>query len=90
MQLLATPAGPSRHSLVHGGKVDMNRKECVARNKVTNLALTYTNEVFLGQNLRAQLFSPYGAEATPLDTFQFAAVSRISRRPCITSASPID
>lgn len=46
-----------------------------ARNKVTNLALTYTNEVFLGQNLRAQLFSQdleatYGAEATPLDTFQ--------------------
>ncbi|HEY0685021.1 MAG TPA: TonB-dependent receptor [Steroidobacter sp.] len=46
-----------------------------ARNKVTNLALTYTNEVFLGQNLRAQIFSQdleatYGAEATPLDTFQ--------------------
>ncbi|MFC4313227.1 TonB-dependent receptor [Steroidobacter flavus] len=46
-----------------------------ARNKVTNLALTYTNEVFLGQNLRAQLFTQdleatYGAEATPLDTFQ--------------------
>ncbi|GFE82225.1 TonB-dependent receptor [Steroidobacter agaridevorans] len=46
-----------------------------ARNRVTNLALTYTNEVFLGQNLKAQLFSQdleatYGAEATPLDTFQ--------------------
>lgn len=46
-----------------------------ARNKVTNLALNYTNEVFLGQSLRAQIFSQdleatYGAEATPLDTFQ--------------------
>lgn len=46
-----------------------------ARNRVTNLALTYTNEVFLGQNLKAQLFSQdleatYGAEATPLETFQ--------------------
>lgn len=46
-----------------------------ARNKITNLALTYTNEVFLGQNLRAQVFSQdmagtYGAEATPIDTFQ--------------------
>lgn len=46
-----------------------------ARNKVTNLALSYTNEDFLGHQLRAQVFSQdlestYGAEATPLGTFQ--------------------
>lgn len=46
-----------------------------ARNKVTNIALSYTNDVFLGQSLRAQVFSQdleatYGAEATPLATFQ--------------------
>jgi len=46
-----------------------------ARNKVTNLALSYTHEDFLGHRLRAQAFSQdlqstYGAEATPLATFQ--------------------
>lgn len=46
-----------------------------ARNKVTNLALSYSNEDFLGHRLRAQVFSQdlqstYGAEATPLATFQ--------------------
>jgi iron complex outermembrane receptor protein len=46
-----------------------------ARNEVTNLALSYTNQSFLGQQLRAQVFSQdlqstYGAEATPLATFQ--------------------
>lgn len=46
-----------------------------ARNKVTNISLTYANGAFLGHNLRAQLFSQdlestYGAEATPLATFQ--------------------
>ncbi len=46
-----------------------------ARNKVTNLALSYANDDFLGQQLRAQVFSQdlestYGAEATPLATFQ--------------------
>lgn len=46
-----------------------------ARNKVTNLALNYTNEDFLGHSLRIQAFSQdleatYGAEAAPLATFQ--------------------
>nr|WP_298725846.1 TonB-dependent receptor [uncultured Steroidobacter sp.] len=46
-----------------------------ARNKVTNLALSYTNDDFLGHQLRAQVFSQdlestYGAEPTPLATFQ--------------------
>ena len=46
-----------------------------ARNKVTNLSLAYTNEVWLGQNLRAQVFSQdlestYGAEIEPTATFQ--------------------
>lgn len=46
-----------------------------ARNKVTNLGLSYTNEVFFGHSLRAQAFSQdlestYGAEATPIATFQ--------------------
>jgi iron complex outermembrane recepter protein len=46
-----------------------------ARNKVTNLALTYSNGNFLGHSLRAQVFSQdlestYGAEATPIATFQ--------------------
>jgi iron complex outermembrane receptor protein len=46
-----------------------------ARNKVTNLSLAYTNEAWLGHSLRAQAFSQdlestYGAEITPLATFQ--------------------
>jgi iron complex outermembrane receptor protein len=46
-----------------------------ARNKVTNISLAYTNEVWLGQSLRAQAFSQdlestYGAEIEPLATFQ--------------------
>jgi iron complex outermembrane receptor protein len=46
-----------------------------ARNKVTNVGLSYSNENFLGQTLRAQVYSQdlestYGAEATPLATFQ--------------------
>ena len=46
-----------------------------ARNKVTNLSLSYVNEAFLGQDLRLQAFSQdlestYGAEATPIATFQ--------------------
>jgi iron complex outermembrane recepter protein len=46
-----------------------------ARNKVTNVALTYANPDFLGHSLRAQVFSQdlestYGAEAAPLATFQ--------------------
>jgi len=46
-----------------------------ARNKVTNLSLSYSHEDFLGHRLRAQAFSQdlqstYGAEATPLATFQ--------------------
>lgn len=46
-----------------------------ARNKVTNLGLSYANENFFGHSLRAQVFSQdlestYGAEATPLATFQ--------------------
>lgn len=46
-----------------------------ARNKVTNISLAYTNEVWLGQSLRAQAFSQdlestYGAEIEPLPTFQ--------------------
>jgi len=46
-----------------------------ARNKVTNISLAYTNDVWLGQNLRAQVFSQdlestYGAEIEPLATFQ--------------------
>lgn len=46
-----------------------------ARNKVTNISLAYTNDVWLGQSLRAQLFSQdlastYGAEIQPLATFQ--------------------
>ena len=50
-----------------------------ARNKVTNVALSYTNSAFLGQSLRAQAFSQdlestYGAEITPIDTFQDPAL----------------
>lgn len=46
-----------------------------ARNKVTNLSLAYTNDVWFGHSLRAQAFSQdleatYGAEAAPLATFQ--------------------
>jgi iron complex outermembrane receptor protein len=46
-----------------------------ARNKVTNLGLSYINEEFLGHSVRAQVFSQdlqstYGAEATPIATFQ--------------------
>ncbi|MET0535760.1 MAG: TonB-dependent receptor, partial [Steroidobacter sp.] len=46
-----------------------------ARNKVTNISLAYTNDVWLGQSLRAQLFSQdlestYGAEIEPIATFQ--------------------
>jgi iron complex outermembrane receptor protein len=46
-----------------------------ARNEVTNLTLNYSNLSFLGHQLRAQVFSQdleatYGAEATPLATFQ--------------------
>lgn len=46
-----------------------------ARNKVTNIALSYTNDAFFGHSLRAQAFSQdlestYGAEATPIATFQ--------------------
>lgn len=46
-----------------------------ARNKVTNLGLSYFNEAFFGHSLRAQAFSQdlestYGAEATPIATFQ--------------------
>jgi iron complex outermembrane recepter protein len=46
-----------------------------ARNKVTNVALSYTNGAFFGHSLRAQVFSQdlestYGAEATPIATFQ--------------------
>jgi len=46
-----------------------------ARNKVTNIGLSYSNDNFLGQTLRAQAYSQdlestYGAEAAPLATFQ--------------------
>jgi iron complex outermembrane receptor protein len=46
-----------------------------ARNKVTNVSLSYVNSSFLGHSLRAQAFSQdlestYGAEATPIATFQ--------------------
>lgn len=46
-----------------------------ARNKVTNISLAYSNEVWLGQSLRAQVYSQdleatYGAEIEPLATFQ--------------------
>jgi iron complex outermembrane recepter protein len=46
-----------------------------ARNKVTNVALSYSNGAFFGQSLRAQAFSQdlestYGAEITPIATFQ--------------------
>lgn len=46
-----------------------------ARNKVTNLALNYTNTEFLGHDLRLQIFSQdlqstYGAEVNPIKTFQ--------------------
>ena len=46
-----------------------------ARNKVTNVSLAYTNDVWLGHSLRAQVFSQdlestYGAEILPLRTFQ--------------------
>jgi iron complex outermembrane receptor protein len=46
-----------------------------ARNKVTNISLNYTNEVWLGQSVRAQVFSQdlqstYGAEIEPIATFQ--------------------
>jgi iron complex outermembrane recepter protein len=46
-----------------------------ASNKVTAISLNYTNDDFLAQKLRVQLFSQdfagtYGAEAVPLATFQ--------------------
>ena len=46
-----------------------------ARNKVTNIGLSYVNSAFLGHSLRAQVFaqdleSTYGAEVTPIATFQ--------------------
>jgi iron complex outermembrane receptor protein len=46
-----------------------------ARNKVTNLSLSYVNDAFFGHSLRAQAYSQdlestYGAEATPIATFQ--------------------
>lgn len=46
-----------------------------ARNQVTNVGLSYLAETFFGHSLRAQAFSQdlqstYGAEATPLATFQ--------------------
>ena len=46
-----------------------------ARNKVTNIGLSYSNDAFFGQSLRAQLFSQdlestYGAEVAPIATFQ--------------------
>jgi iron complex outermembrane receptor protein len=46
-----------------------------ARNKVTNLSLSYAHSAFLGHSLRAQAFSQdleatYGAEVTPIATFQ--------------------
>ncbi len=46
-----------------------------ARNEVTNIGLTYSNDAFLGHSLRAQLFSQdlestYGAEVAPIATFQ--------------------
>ena len=46
-----------------------------ARNKVTNISLTYANNALFGHSLRAQAFSQdlestYGAEATPIATFQ--------------------
>jgi len=46
-----------------------------ARNEVTNLVLNYSNTSFFGHSLRAQLFSQdlqatYGAEVTPIATFQ--------------------
>lgn len=50
-----------------------------ARNEVTNIGLTYSNDAFLGQSLRAQLFSQdlestYGAEVAPIATFQDPAL----------------
>ena len=46
-----------------------------ARNKVTNLSLSYVDAEVFGHSLRAQVFSQdlqsiYGAEATPIATFQ--------------------
>jgi iron complex outermembrane receptor protein len=46
-----------------------------ARNKVTNLSFSYTHGALFGHSLRAQIFSQdleatYGAEVTPLATFQ--------------------
>jgi len=46
-----------------------------ARNEVTNLSLNYSNADFFGHTVRAQAFSQdlqatYGAEATPIATFQ--------------------
>lgn len=46
-----------------------------ARNKVTNISLSYSNADFLGHSLRAQAYSQdlqstYGAEITPIATFQ--------------------
>jgi iron complex outermembrane recepter protein len=46
-----------------------------ARNKVTNLSFNYSNSAIFGHSLRAQVFSQdleatYGAEVTPIDTFQ--------------------
>lgn len=50
-----------------------------ARNKVTNIGLSYSNDAFFGQSLRAQLFSQdlestYGAEVAPIATFQDPAL----------------
>lgn len=46
-----------------------------ARNKVTNMGLSYSNNTFFGHSLRAQAFSQdlestYGAEVAPIATFQ--------------------
>jgi iron complex outermembrane recepter protein len=46
-----------------------------ARNKVINVGLSYSNNDFVGHTLRAQAYrqdleSTYGAEATPIATFQ--------------------
>jgi iron complex outermembrane recepter protein len=46
-----------------------------ARNKVTNIGLSYANQAFFGHNLRVQAYSQdlestYGAEVTPIATFQ--------------------
>jgi iron complex outermembrane recepter protein len=50
-----------------------------ARNKVTNISLSYSKADFLGHSLRAQAYSQdlqstYGAEITPIATFQDPAL----------------